>query len=390
MKVFYIDPQSYNVLGQYDVSLLQEIVQLGVNIEFICHENLLKEEYMVDVVKSSIRTLFKYQQSHPSLQKALSYILSYCRILTLIIADWPDVIHIQWTRLPLVDILFIRFFTFLKIPVIYTSHNFLPHKQNFLSFFLSKITCQSATRIIVHSQSTKDLLVSHFSSSLDKVCIVIPYGKLGAVSKNAKILQHKSPKKISHYHLRFTILGSIRVDKGIMEYLEVWYYVFKKHIDSLSGVELRIVGRWDPGYFDKASEFIKTNGITNVFLHNKWLSSQEFQEEIANSDVCVLPYLSMSQSGVLMTLLAYQKPCIVSDVGGLPEPFAVAKVGWVFSWQEDLKLIAEKSILKPISDVRSGWKPSSEEWQTIDEHFSWNRAAKTTVSLYKDLHKELQ
>ena len=93
----------------------------------------------------------------------------------------------------------------------------------------------------------------------------------------------------------------------------------------------------------------------------------------------------MSQSGVLMTLLSYRKPCIVSDVGGLTDPFDVARIGWVFSWKEDLSFIAEKAIIKPILDIRSGWYPSSKNWEAIDQYFSWNRAGEATVSLYKEL-----
>jgi glycosyltransferase involved in cell wall biosynthesis len=93
----------------------------------------------------------------------------------------------------------------------------------------------------------------------------------------------------------------------------------------------------------------------------------------------------MSQSGLLMTLLSYRKPCIVSDVGGLPDPFDVARIGWIFSWGEDLRFIAEKAILNPIMEISSGWHPSLEDWESVDKYFSWSRAGKATVSLYKDL-----
>jgi glycosyltransferase involved in cell wall biosynthesis len=384
MKIFYIDPQSYSVLGRYDINLLKQIAELGVTIKFICNKNILSEEYINSLNCCSIEPIFNYKQSSNFLLKTLSYSISYSRIIYLVISDRPDLVHIQWMKLPLLDIFFMKFLRILRIPTVYTSHNFLPHSQNFFSFFFAKTACQSACRVIVHSKSTKNLLISHFACNSDKVD-TIPYGKLGPTLENSKILQHKTAKNMDNSRLIFGILGSIRVDKGILEYLEIWLYTLNNHKDVLSKVELRIVGKWDSGYFDKVSKFIEDNSITNVFIDNRWLSNQDMEKEISNSDVCVLPYLSMSQSGLLMTLLSYKKPCIVSDVGGLPDPFDVARIGWIFSWGEDLRFIAEKAILNPIMEISSGWHPSLEDWESVDKYFSWSRAGKATVSLYKDL-----
>jgi SAM-dependent methyltransferase len=384
MKVFYIDPMSYAVLGKYDVNLLREMSNWDIDIEFLAHKNILKEEYMPDNRGYSVTTLFNYQHLSPAWQKALSYIFSYGKIFVSLVKDCPDVVHVQWTKLPLVDILFINLFTLLKIPVIYTCHNALPHNSNFFSLLLSKIVCQSVTRIIVHSKSTKDQLINYFGTSLDKRCIIIPYGKFDPVSEKSKI-SYDEKKTKNNGHLSFSIIGQIYPYKGIIEYLEIWSYALKNYNNLLSGIQLRIVGRADRDYFVRISDFIRDNSITNVFLDDKWLSDQEFEEELLDSDVCILPYLSMSQSGVLMTLLSYRKPCIVSDVGGLTDPFDVARIGWVFSWKEDLSFIAEKAIIKPILDIRSGWYPSSKNWEAIDQYFSWNRAGEATVSLYKEL-----
>jgi glycosyltransferase involved in cell wall biosynthesis len=388
MKVFYIDPTSYAVLGKYDLNLLREITNFSpdINIEFIAHKNILKEEYMSYGRGYSVKIFFNYQRLSPAWQKALSYIFSYGKIFALLIKSWPDLIHIQWTKLPLFDIFAINFFTLLKIPVIYTHHDDLPHNLNLFKVFLYKLIYRSVTRIIVHSKSTKDSLVNHFGSNLNEICIVIPYGRLDSNSKNLKALCNREEAENSeHFPLRFSMLGYILPYKGIIEYLEIWSYAFHNHSDLLSKVQLRIIGRADRDYFAKVSDFIHKNGITNVFIDDRWLSDQEFEEEMYSSDVCVLPYLCMSQSGVLMTLLSQRKPCIVSNVGGLTDPFDIAKVGWIFSWEENIRLTVEKAVLRPILDIESGWHPSSKDWQAIDQYFSWSRAGEATASLYGEL-----
>jgi glycosyltransferase involved in cell wall biosynthesis len=384
MKVIFIDPQSYNVLGKYDISLLQKVVKPGIQVKFFCNVRILEEKYFESLNFCSIEPVFSYGQISNIFAKIFSYLFSYGKIILYLIAEPPDIIHIQWMRIPLFDILFIGSLRLLRIPVIYTSHNFLPHRQNFFSFFFSKAACRLATRVVVHSKSTKDLLVSQFGCKPENI-LTIPYGKLNPVSSPLKTTVYNTAKGTPYCPLVFSILGTIRVDKGILEYLQVWSYAWHNYKDTLSQAKLRIVGEWESGYFDKVNDFIIDNCLTNVSISNRWLSNQDFEQEIINADVCVLPYLSMSQSGLLMTLLSYEKPCIVSNVGGLPEPFEVARVGWVFLWEEDLEITIEKAIFKPIQEISSGWLPSSEDWEAIDRHFSWSRAGEATTSLYKHL-----
>lgn len=384
MKVVYIDPQSYNVLGKYDISLLQEIVRPEIDIRFLCNIKILKEKYFKDLDFCSIDPVFNYEQTSNPLAKICSYLFSYGKIVFSLISEPPDLIHIQWMKMPLFDILFVGTLRLLAIPVIYTSHNFLPHRQNFLSFFFSKTACRLATRVIVHSKSTKDLLLSQFLCKSENV-LTIPYGKFNSTFSALKPAEENTGSNISYRPLVFSILGTIRVDKGILEYLQIWSDAWHNCRDILSRTELRIVGEWDPEYFERVNNFIADNHLTNVFITNRWLSNQDFEKEIHDANVCVLPYLSMSQSGLLMTLLSYKKPCIVSNVGGLPDPFDVARIGWIFSWQENLETTVEKAIVKPIQEISSGWLPSSEAWDAIDQYFSWSRAGEATVSLYKSL-----
>jgi glycosyltransferase involved in cell wall biosynthesis len=366
------------------VKLVQQIVQPGIEVKLICNSKILNEKYINNLSNCLIEPIFKYKKSSNFLLKSFSYSISYTKIIALLLIDRPDLVHIQWIKLPLLDITFIILLKVLRIPSVYTSHNFLPHTQNFLSFFFAKIVCRSVNKIIVHSKATKDLLIRNFGCSLNKV-YTIPYGNLSPLPQISKVLLNKTGNNIDDSRLIFGIFGSIRVNKGILEYLKAWSFVASSRKDILCKVTLRIIGEWDRGYFVKVNEFIEDNNLTNVFIENKWLSNQEFEKEILNSDVCVLPYLDMSQSAFLMTLISYQKPCVVSNVGGLPDPFDVAKIGWVFSWDEDLSLVAEKAILKPILELTSGWHPSSEDWQAVDQHFSWSRAGKATASLYREL-----
>ena len=46
------------------------------------------------------------------------------------------------------------------------------------------------------------------------------------------------------------------------------------------------------------------------------------------TDVFLLPYKRISQSGILLSALELSIPFIVTNVGGLAEPLKIADVGW--------------------------------------------------------------
>jgi glycosyltransferase involved in cell wall biosynthesis/SAM-dependent methyltransferase len=89
-------------------------------------------------------------------------------------------------------------------------------------------------------------------------------------------------------HLRLDIVGSARVPAG-----EIEAYV----------TELRDLARTSP----------------RVTLHERFVSDEQFDRWLSACDVVVLPYRTIWSSGVLARAGLFDKPVIVTDVGGLPE-----------------------------------------------------------------------
>ena len=123
MRVFYIDPQSYNNLSIYDESLLSNIQ--GHDIIYFCNE--LYQIAPPDNVLQ--RKVFTYSNKKNSLAKGVSYMLSMLKILGAAITKHPSVVHVQWLRLWLFDYLFVWMLHLMKIKVLFTAHNVLPHES---------------------------------------------------------------------------------------------------------------------------------------------------------------------------------------------------------------------------------------------------------------------
>lgn len=56
-----------------------------------------------------------------------------------------------------------------------------------------------------------------------------------------------------------------------------------------------------------------------IEIRNRFILDEELAELIQQCSVVVIPYIDATQSGVVMSAYAFDKPCIATNVGGLPE-----------------------------------------------------------------------
>ena len=61
----------------------------------------------------------------------------------------------------------------------------------------------------------------------------------------------------------------------------------------------------------------------------KQKKKQEVEKYFMAGDVVVLPYISATQSGIVQMAFGFEKPVIVTEVGGLPDVVEDRKTGYV-------------------------------------------------------------
>lgn len=73
------------------------------------------------------------------------------------------------------------------------------------------------------------------------------------------------------------------------------------------------------------------HGYNNVLVINNFIPSEQLEAIMRVTDVQLLPYRTISQSGVLLSTIDKEIPYIATDVGGLSEPLSIASIGWLIS-----------------------------------------------------------
>jgi beta-1,4-mannosyltransferase len=237
----------------------------------------------------------------------------------------PDLIHLHaLPRFGWSPITFGRFILFylrlshLKkkgVRLLWTVHNLQDHegKHSWIERLLGRAASRRVDGMIVHGNTAKQILESHWGSQASPRIHVIPHGNYIHSYKN-----HISSEAARAYfgfdasHFVFAFLGQIRPYKGVVKMVKA----FKACADR--DARLIIAGK-------PINEAIR-NEITLAIcgdLRIKFLSSQvpddEVQIYLNACDVYVLPYRRIFTSGAAVLAMSFGKPCIVPRAGCVPD-----------------------------------------------------------------------
>ena len=89
----------------------------------------------------------------------------------------------------------------------------------------------------------------------------------------------------------------------------------------IGNFRLNIIGEiWDNK--EKIYSMIENSKYRNrIKLINKYVSDKDVNRYFTLADVVVLPYIRVSQSGVVQIAVSYGKPIIITNMGSLMETF---------------------------------------------------------------------
>ena len=165
--------------------------------------------------------------------------------------------------------------------------------------------------------------------------------------------------------------------KGIDILAEVWSTT--PELNKSKYCELRIIGK------NANVDLSKLNNIHNVVIDNRKIPNDEFFYLLTHSDVYLLPYRRISQSGALLTAISEHIPILVTETGGLTEPFEVAKIGWKISKADYHELKNMLVYLCNNKEEIKDLKNSKDVWKKVCDFYDWSIIGKKTQYLYEQL-----
>jgi glycosyltransferase involved in cell wall biosynthesis len=158
--------------------------------------------------------------------------------------------------------------------------------------------------------------------------------------------------------------GFIRDYKG----LDLALKAFGEQELKTSNIKLLVAGEF---YTDEKAyrEIIASLGIEEkIDLRNEFIPDEDVKYYFSATDLVVQPYKSATQSGISQIAYHFNKPMVVTNVGGLPEIVPDGKVGFVVEKNE--KALAAAILRFYNEGLEEKFSRGAEEFK---QHFSWQR-----------------
>jgi glycosyltransferase involved in cell wall biosynthesis len=286
----------------------------------------------------------------------------------------PQVVHFQLSQYPvfvLVLVWLVRIVTNCRIVV--TSHNVISHEQKDWEKAIYQYIYNRVDKVIVHAEHSKKLMLDCFKMPSEKIA-VIQHGNYMFFNDvlGSEPISIGSGKVVLFF-------GYIRKYKGLQYLIQA----FAKVKEALPEAKLLIVGKPVEPFDIYQKEIESLNLQDNIETNLKYVPFEKVKEYFRKATVVVLPYLDISQSGIVQLTYGFGKPIIATAVGGLPEAVEDGKSGFVVPPQ-DIDTLAARiiTLLKDYSLQKSMGEYSLYLAKT---KFSWDSIAKETLELYEGL-----
>lgn len=263
-----------------------------------------------------------------------------------------------------------------SIKTIAITDNVIPHEKRFGDHALTKYFIRQMDGFIAMSAAVLNDL-KEFTDSNKKIFLPHPIYNIFGEKLGKQEALNKLGLSAADKHILF--FGFIRKYKGLDLLLEA---MADERIKKM-GIKLIVAGEY---YEDAApyNELIRKNGIQDsVILRTEYIPSEEVRYYFSAADMIAQPYRSATQSGVTQIAYHFEKPMLVTNVGGLPEIVPHNKVGYVTA-------IDSTSIADAIVDFYANNKEEEFIRNTIVEkqRFLWSTFVDGVESLYKSVKKE--
>ncbi len=251
---------------------------------------------------------------------------------------------------------------------VFTVHDHVQHLGEYsrgATLYLRYMAKRSGKhRFIAQSDFVRRGFIKEYGVRPDQVTTV-RYGALDLYKKWEDPSVKEEPNTVLFF-------GRISPYKGLEYLAEAWQVI------RMAKPHARLIiaggGRF---YFD--AHALRTDD--RVEIHNKYIDNPELVRFIQRASIVVLPYVEATQSGVVMTAYAFNKPVVATNVGALPEVVEDSVTGYLVPPRDPVALAnAIVDLLEKPARRAAFAKAIGEK---VRNELSWERIAEQTIEVYR-------
>ena len=286
--------------------------------------------------------------------------------------------HIFYTNiLVLFNLLFVKI---LFGKVVLTVHDVSSFSNSSNSLIITNLIYKLTDRIITHNEFSKSEIIN-VNTNLSSCISIVPHGSYTPFI-NIQYDKEKSKEQLGIPNNRRILLffGMIKKVKGLEVLLSALKGVIKQNPDVL----LVIAGKPWENDFSAYQKIIDENNLSEyILLHTKFIPQEDVEHYYCASDLVILPYKKIYQSGVLMMTLSYERPALVSDLPPLKEIISDNENGFLFKTENVSDLSAKLNSILGNEELMEQVRTKGTE--LINTKYDWGEIGKQTKQAYQSL-----
>jgi glycosyltransferase involved in cell wall biosynthesis len=204
----------------------------------------------------------------------------------------------------------------LFVKIVVTIHDVRSFSNNNESGFYTRLIYFLTDSIFTHNKFSRNEIMK-YHKSLEKKITIIPHGNY------LPFIDVKEDQKVSRLKLGVDLDKKVLLFFGMIKKvksLDLLLLAMPEIIKRNSEVILLIAGKpWkdDFSYYQEIIDRLKIHD--NCILNIKFISHQDVKYYYCATDIVILPYKEIYQSGVLMMSLCFGKPVVISDLDSFKE-----------------------------------------------------------------------
>jgi glycosyltransferase involved in cell wall biosynthesis len=371
MRVQLVDPSAFT--PPYDHALATALAAAGADVELVTSEFAYGSVPSPDGYRASLafyRHAFGAAGSRrrraAKLAGHVPDMLRYRRH-----ARAAEVVHFQW-----LDVQWLDRWLLPARPRVLTAHDLLPREPRPGQSAAQRALYARMDAVVAHSEYGREQLIDGLGLEPERVH-VIHHGAFEHLARQPASVP-LPPELAAARGPVVLFFGLLRPYKGIEVLLDAW-----RELGGSPGEappELWIVGR--PRM---PLEPLRASAPAGVRLVPRFVSDAELPAYFRRADLVVLPYLRTERfdfSGVLAVALAFAKPVLLSDIGGLGE---LARAGGARAVPPGDPQALAAAMGGLLADTAARTVLSRGAARLAAGPYSWREAAARSLALYRDI-----
>jgi D-inositol-3-phosphate glycosyltransferase len=374
----------------YALGMAVALTSIGIRVDFIGSDDLSVPELLSNPRVNFLNLRGDQKHDARRADKIIRVLRYYGRLIAYAATAKPKLFHLLWNnKFQLLDrILLMLYYRLLGKKVAFTAHNVNAGKRDSNDSWLNRFSLRTqyglCDHIFVHTTGMKSEMASEFRIPENKIS-VIPFGINNTVP-NTRLSSGEAKRKldIGNNDKVLLFFGNIAPYKGL-EYLIA---AFRQLLNRDRSYRLLVVGKpkGPESYWKHIRSSIETGGIADrVIARIEYVPDEETELYFKASDVLILPYTHVFQSGVLFLGYSFGLPVIAANVGDLAEEVIEGDTGFVFKQRDSFDL-RDKIERYFNSDLFHNLETRRLQIKTYaGDRYSWDKVAAIITGTYSRL-----